>query len=340
MNNNPKVSIIIPVYNVEQYLRQCLDSVVNQTFKDIEIIVINDGSTDNSLQIIREFQLKDNRIILIDLKQNSGLANARKKGIVTSKCKYITFVDSDDWVTKDYIEILYSSIEKFNSDFAGSEFYFYNNITKQIEDGIPYCTIYDKPVSNENDKKVSFYKLFIGRVWATIYRKDFLLSNDITFRLDRFEDLLFTYETIIKSSCFSFVKNKLYYYRIGRKFSNVSTNTIYDKLALYKQIKLLTDLKEFKNYIPDTFTFICKDIAVCLENSKLSFGDLTKIFFDFKNLFHNKDYKLNYKHVNFRNKIRLFVFDFCMKHNLNYIIIGKIHNKFNPIRLLKINEQI
>ena len=79
--NNQKVSIIIPVYNVEQYLRQCLDSVCNQTFKNIEIIVINDCSPDNSLQIIKEYQQKDNRINLINLEKNRGLANARNIGI-------------------------------------------------------------------------------------------------------------------------------------------------------------------------------------------------------------------------------------------------------------------
>ena len=114
--NNPKVSVIIPVYNVEKYLKHCLDSVCNQTFKDIEIIIINDCSPDNSLQIIKEYQQKDDRIVLVDLKQNGGLANARNTGIKNSKCKYITFVDSDDWVSKDYIEVLYNGIEKFNCD--------------------------------------------------------------------------------------------------------------------------------------------------------------------------------------------------------------------------------
>ena len=81
MMNNPKVSIIIPIYNTEHYLRQCLDSVVNQTFKDIEIICVNDYSPDNSLEIIKEYQQKDDRIVLVDLKQNKGLANARNEGI-------------------------------------------------------------------------------------------------------------------------------------------------------------------------------------------------------------------------------------------------------------------
>ena len=97
MQSNPKVSIIIPVYNVEQYLPKCLDSIINQTLKDIEIICINDGSIDNSLSILKEYASKDDRIIIID-KENEGQGIARNLGIKKAKGKYIGFVDPDDWV--------------------------------------------------------------------------------------------------------------------------------------------------------------------------------------------------------------------------------------------------
>ena len=331
--NNPKVSVIIPVYNVEKYLRQCLDSICNQTFKNIEIIIVNDCSPDNSLQIIKEYQQKDDRIVLVDLKQNGGLANARNTGIKNSKCKYITFVDSDDWVSKDYIEVLYNGIEKFNCDFIGAELYSYNDQTSKLYIGLPYCNVYDKPIIDEKIKKAILPKINFSRVWATIYKKDFLISNDILFRINRMEDLLFSYEAIIKSSSFAFVKNKIYYYRVARIGSNVATNTINDRIVFYKQIRKLNDFEKFRNYIPESYTFIFNDMAIILEHDKLSFKELTKIYFDFRKEFYNKNIKLRYKYINFRNKIRLFVFDFCLKHNLNYLIIGKLHNKFNPIRI-------
>ena len=91
------ISVIVPVYNVENYLGKCLDSLINQTYKDIEIICINDGSTDNSLNILREYEQMDSRIIIIDQK-NGGLSNARNIGLKEAAGEYIMFVDSDDWI--------------------------------------------------------------------------------------------------------------------------------------------------------------------------------------------------------------------------------------------------
>ena len=120
MSNKIMVSLIIPVYNVEQYLKQCLDSVINQTFKDIEIIIINDCSSDNSLKIIKEYQQKDERIIVIDLQENKGQGNARNEGLKIAKGEYIVFVDSDDWVTNDYVETLYKAIIEYNNNITAT----------------------------------------------------------------------------------------------------------------------------------------------------------------------------------------------------------------------------
>nr|MCR4662874.1 glycosyltransferase [Endomicrobiaceae bacterium] len=105
----PKVSVIVPVYNVEQYLRQCLDSIINQTFKDFECICVNDGSTDNSLTILQEYSKKDNRIKIINQK-NSGSSVSRNNGIKQALGQYVSFVDADDWITDNYLEILYNKI--------------------------------------------------------------------------------------------------------------------------------------------------------------------------------------------------------------------------------------
>ncbi len=118
--NALKVSLIIPVYNTEKYLRQCLDSVISQTFKEFECICINDGSTDNSLPILQEYINKDIRFKLID-KKNEGVSVARNTGIQNATGKYIVFIDSDDWITKDYIEVLYNTIEKYDCDLVSSD---------------------------------------------------------------------------------------------------------------------------------------------------------------------------------------------------------------------------
>ena len=108
----PKISIIIPVYNVENYLSECLDSIISQTLKDIEIICINDGSTDNSLKILQEYKTKDNRITIID-KKNEGSGIARNLGMAGAKGEYIYFADSDDWLADcSVLEKIYNAAEK------------------------------------------------------------------------------------------------------------------------------------------------------------------------------------------------------------------------------------
>ena len=112
-----KITVIVPVYNVENYLNKCLDSLINQTYKNLEIIVINDGSTDNSGIICQEYAQKDNRIIYVE-KENGGQSEARNMGLDRMTGSYVTFVDSDDWVESDYVETLYQKITEYQTDIA------------------------------------------------------------------------------------------------------------------------------------------------------------------------------------------------------------------------------
>ena len=117
MKNIDLISIIIPVYNVEQYLSRCIDSVINQTYKNLEIILIDDGSTDDSGEICDEYALKDNRIKVMH-KQNGGVSSARNEGLDISKGNYIGFIDSDDFIEKDMYEFLYDLLTKNNCDIS------------------------------------------------------------------------------------------------------------------------------------------------------------------------------------------------------------------------------
>ena len=110
-----KLSVIIPVYNVENYLRECLDSITSQTVKDIEIICIDDGSTDNSPKILKEYQKKDSRIKIIT-KENGGQASARNLGIKKAQGEYIAFIDSDDFIESEMLEKLYTKAKDNNLD--------------------------------------------------------------------------------------------------------------------------------------------------------------------------------------------------------------------------------
>ena len=111
-----KISIIIPVYNTEKYLKKCLDSIINQTLKSLEIICIDDCSTDNCLHILKEYQLKDNRIKIIEQKENKGQGVARNLGLNIAEGKYIMFLDPDDWLELNALEILYKKSKETNAD--------------------------------------------------------------------------------------------------------------------------------------------------------------------------------------------------------------------------------
>lgn len=124
----PQVSIIVPVYNAELYLRECLESIRNQTLRNIEIICVNDGSTDNSLEIIKKYALEDRRIKVIN-KKNEGVVSARKAGIQMAKGKYIGYVDSDDWIELNMYELLYNKAEEFQVDMVSAGYYLEGNYT-------------------------------------------------------------------------------------------------------------------------------------------------------------------------------------------------------------------
>lgn len=122
----PKVSVIIPVYNVEAYLKQCLDSVINQTLDDIEIICINDGSTDSSLNILQEYAKKDKRIVIINQK-NTGLSNARQRGMDICQGEYVAHIDSDDFIELNFLQSLYTVAKNQNADISVSTIKFFDN---------------------------------------------------------------------------------------------------------------------------------------------------------------------------------------------------------------------
>ncbi|MBR3654604.1 MAG: glycosyltransferase family 2 protein [Elusimicrobia bacterium] len=333
MNIVYKVSVIIPIYNVEPYLRQCLDSVCNQTFKDIEIICINDCSTDNSLKILEEYQKKDNRIVLVDLTENKGVGIARDIGIKSAKSKYVTFIDPDDWIKTNYVEVLYNTIKRNDTDFVGADFYLYKDGTI-VDKATNINLVFDKILTKENIRRKYLQQLnnlSICLVWAKIYKKDFLISNNISFEIRKLEDNFFMWQVLIKAKSFMLIKDKLLYHRFARPGSSEISYTVDNRLYLFKKLYSLSQQDYYRNYLKDFYTYISISISYYIENTNIAEAKYS--FYEFKKLFYNENFKLTYKYINIRNKIRLFVFNFCLKHNLNYVNIGKFHHKYNPIRL-------
>ena len=169
-----KITVIVPVYNVEHYLEKCLDSLIDQTYKNLEIIVINDGSTDNSGEICQEYAQKDNRIVYIE-KENGGLSDARNVGLDKMTGSYVTFIDSDDWVELDYVEILYKKIIEYQADISVGNYYSYNEDEETYYFHIYGDSYYEKVYDNisifENLYESQEMKSFaLISAWGKLYK--------------------------------------------------------------------------------------------------------------------------------------------------------------------------
>ena len=207
------ISVIVPIYNVQNYIEKCLKSISNQTYKNIEIILVNDASTDNSLKICKKIQEQDARIKIIDLKINKGVSNARNVGLENAIGKYICFIDSDDYIEKDMIENMVKNIEKTDSDISICNFK--KNIKEKNNSN--YLETYNK---EELLKKIMGRKFFQGFVWNKLYKRDIIEKYGLNFKEDIFicEDLLFNCEYISKINKGVFDGKKLYNY-VQRKDS-------------------------------------------------------------------------------------------------------------------------
>jgi glycosyltransferase involved in cell wall biosynthesis len=218
----PKISVIIPVYNVEKYLRECLDSVVNQTIKDIEIICVNDGSTDGSLDILNEYCSNDDRFVIIN-QENQGLSVARNNGLNSASGDYVAFIDSDDYLlNNDYFEKLYNACEKYSADIAVAGIIRGNNkktyrilkiekeeVAIEYEDKLRIC---DVPDSNY--------------VWNKLYKRESLLATGIIFPPGKlYEDLYYTHKVLYYMDKVVTVCGVDYFYR-KRKGSIIKTKNI------------------------------------------------------------------------------------------------------------------
>lgn len=238
-----KLSIIVPVYNVEKYLPKCLESLIKQTLKDIEIICVNDGSMDNSLAILKEFASKDSRIRIID-NQHQGVAKTRNTGIEQSTGEYIGFVDSDDYIDIDFFEKLYNSATKSNSDIAIASILkhknFFNIYNAKYTKEETAITIQDKIKLCEDKKHFFFY------AWNKIYHSGFIKKNNIKFSEGQiYEDVMFAIKALYYSNKIISVYGTKYHY-----IEHENSLTKYKDKTGEKEhdlIKAYSELQEFCN---------------------------------------------------------------------------------------------
>lgn len=218
----PKISIVVPVYNVENYLDRCMDSLLHQTLKDIEIILVNDGSPDNSPAMCDEYARRDARVKVVH-KENAGLGMARNSGLEIATGEYVAFVDSDDFVDLNMYELLFDEAKIKQLDILFCGFYTYkdNAIVKACSEVSVYTQYSGQEcqdvllgmINNCGDKR--YIVKYEMSVWHSIYKLDLIRQNNIQFCSEReffSEDIIFHTDVIVKCSTIGFIPNKLYYY--------------------------------------------------------------------------------------------------------------------------------
>ena len=246
---HPKISVIIPVYGVEKYIRQCLESIINQTYKNLEIIVVNDGTKDNSMKIVEEY-LSDERIKIIN-KQNGGLSSARNRGMEEATGKYIFFVDSDDWIELNTIEILVKNSKSV--DIVGTNFFYWDEIQKIKKK--------NKELLEENiiRKGEYFFNKFTEiMVWNKLYRYSFLKEKKLIFLEGIIhEDEEFTFKCYMNSPEVKYINEYLYNYRVNRENSIMNNSKKNEKLEFsIKSLEMI--VQSLKESVKEEFSLFIK----------------------------------------------------------------------------------
>lgn len=241
----PKVSIIVPIYNVEKYLERCIESLIEQTLKDIQIILVNDGSTDNSGKIAKEYAIKNQDKIMYLEKENGGLSDARNYGIPYATGEYIAFLDSDDYIDKEAYKEMYNKAKQENADYVECDFVW--EYPKKLKK--------DKQVEYKNKKEMLAFVRVVA--WNKLIKREIIEKNNLQFPKGlRYEDVEFTYKLIPHLTKVSYI-NKCFIHYTQRENSianvqNARTSEIFtildNVISYYKENNLYKEYEDELEY--------------------------------------------------------------------------------------------
>lgn len=304
-----KVSVVIPVYNVEKYIENCLDSVLNQTLTEIQVICVDDGSTDRSLEILKAYEKKDQRVEILT-QENRYAGVARNYGMEKATGKYIIFLDSDDFFEPEMLEELYNQAEKTEANICVCNGRTYNDQTGEVTDVSHYLVKKQLPENNPfNPEEIEDYlfQFTVPAPWNKLYRRDFLESHTLKFQeIKRTNDMYFTYMSFVCAEKIAIVDKRLLNYRTNvttsLQGSNASgTYEFIDALAALK--KELMKKGVWKKYEK---TFVNRALSTCLFNlnkvtEESAYIELynkliNESFYQLNVLSHIKKYFYNAKH--------------------------------------------
>ena len=249
MNNVPKISIIVPIYNIEKYISKCIDSILTQTYKDWELILVNDGSTDNSGKICDEYVLKDNRIKVIH-KKNEGVTATRDRGVKEAKGEFLFFIDGDDYITENALELFINKQKENDADLVKGSYCTITNKNEIIDNFIlPY---------NIKTIKEYFYTITLGywNIWNTLYKTNIFKKHiNIPYNITIGEDQLCNIQYLLGIENIKIIQDITYFY-VQR--SNSVVHTIYKKKVkeyrLY--LLLLRELDKTHNHFIGKFKYV------------------------------------------------------------------------------------
>ena len=286
-----KISVIIPVYNTEKYLAECLDSVFNQDFDDFEVICVNDGSTDSSLEILEKYAIKYKNLKILSQK-NSGAGYSRKVGLDIAQGRYILFMDADDAYLRGAFEKLYQNIENNNSDVASMICNCWNSETGEETENSGTNLIPFFPKNTDFNNFTFTHKdikdILLGSAWCVpcnkIYRKSFLDEYDFYFpKHIRMEDNPFTLQIALKAEKMSFLPISLYKYRISNRsvMRSVRNKLFFESvLSIIPEMKkILLEEKVFEEYKHIFYRYVIA-IIDCQLYSQEAEDDLKSLFYD------------------------------------------------------------
>ncbi len=257
-----KLSIIVPVYNTGNYLKKCLNSLVNQTLDDIEIIIVNDGSTDNSEEIIKKYELDYKDKIVFINKKNGGQGSARNIGVKRATGDYIGFVDSDDFVDKNMFKDMYEEAIKKGSDIVIcgiSNYYEKNKLTSEVHLNL----------QRDTSVKEAFIKS-VPSVVNKIYKRNLIISNEILFDENIwYEDFPYSMQLIVNANKINYI-DKCYYYYFHRLRSTMHNENIEKNLDILKAfdilVQYLKEINKYKEYEDEINFLVLKEIYIATIN--------------------------------------------------------------------------
>lgn len=246
-----KVSVVIAAYNIEKYIERCINSILNQSLNDIEIIIVNDGSTDGTLKLVKEFSKNDSRVIVID-KENSGTIEARKVGFYRAKGKYILFVDGDDWIEKGTLEKLYFKAENEECDIIMFNAFWSYDDKKEAKSMI------SKENKDDLLKGILLTKV-VPSMWGKFIRRKFIIENNIEFpnNMTYAEDLATVSAWFMNNPKVSFLEENLYnYYQREGSITKVETDKILEVDKARQFIKEQLEKKQMYKKYKDEFNYM------------------------------------------------------------------------------------